>query len=493
MLFTAGCAGPNDGVGAPGAVGVRVIWPERAGEVGSALVPAASNSLCIEVWREGVMLDGCSAVIARPDTEARIDGVPAGAAVLRATAHPSSDGTGVAQAMAETAIEVTPGAYGQWGLTLATTITSVGVLPQTAEISVGERVTLTATAHDAAGDAVLVPDVAAFTWTLMSGAECVALDAATREITGVSPGTAVIRATENESGISGETTVTVAALPITYELDTSWGTYGTGAGEFDMPLGIAAAAGGAVCVADVNNSRVQMFTAAGDYISMWGSWGDDDGQFRGPLDVAVGPLGNIYVIDELRATVQKFTAAGIFVCGWGSPGSGSGQFDHPSAVAVDGAGNVYVADTGNDRVQSFDSSGQFLRQWGSVGSEAGEFAGPSGIATDADCNVYVTDPGNYRVQKFTETGSFVCQWGGRGSGDGQFERPGTVASGADGAVFVTDADNRNIQRFTPEGIFVCRLSNQQMQCPDGVAVDENGNVYVADGIANRIYKFRQAP
>ncbi|HJQ35019.1 MAG TPA: PxKF domain-containing protein [Pyrinomonadaceae bacterium] len=172
---------------------------------------------------------------------------------------------------------------------------------------------------------------------------------------------------------------------------TSWGTQGSGNGQF-----IAGAAGldtdsaGNVYVADPGNHRVQKFTSGGTFITSWG--------VTGPAGVAVDDSDNVYVTDG--DTVKVFTSAGAFVRQFGSSGSGNGQLDGPRALDVDASGNVYVADTNNNRIEKFDNTGAFVSSCGSAGNANDQFAGPQGIAVDTAGNTYVTDTGNDRVQKF---------------------------------------------------------------------------------------------
>ena len=84
-----------------GSVGVQISWPQRAGDVQPALVPLASESIKVEVIRDGVSVPGGTAVINRPHTQAIIEGVTAGEAILRAAMYPEPDGRGVAQARGE--------------------------------------------------------------------------------------------------------------------------------------------------------------------------------------------------------------------------------------------------------------------------------------------------------------------------------------------------------------------------------------------------------
>src|SRR5215831_1840725 len=103
-------------------------------------------------------------------------------------------------------------------------------------------------------------------------------------------------------------------------------------------------------------------------LGSWGTAGSGDGQFAGPLGVAIDLVGNVYVVDSGNNRIQKFTSAGVFVSKFGQSGAGEGQFQHPYAVAADRVGNLYVADSDNHRIEKFDTSGNFLLQWGGHGT-----------------------------------------------------------------------------------------------------------------------------
>jgi NHL repeat-containing protein len=95
----------------------------------------------------------------------------------------------------------------------------------------------------------------------------------------------------------------------------------------------------------------------GTFLTSWGSAGSGDGQFNALTGVAVDASGGVFVTDTqgLRSPtnrIQKFDPNGIFLAKWGSLGSAAGQFCGPSDIAVDGSGNVFVADTAN-RIQKF--------------------------------------------------------------------------------------------------------------------------------------------
>ncbi|HVF43430.1 MAG TPA: PxKF domain-containing protein [Pyrinomonadaceae bacterium] len=231
-------------------------------------------------------------------------------------------------------------------------------------------------------------------------------------------------------------------------------TGGSSTGAVVSPFGLAVAASGDIYLTDGFPERssgyVQKFDSTGAFVASWGTAGTGGGQFiAGAGGAAVDSAGNVYVADPGNNRVQKFTSAGAFITSWGGAGSGNGQMSGPSGVAIDAADKVYVADTGNHRVQVFNTSGTFLSKWGSNGSGDGQFAFPRALAADAAGNVTVADTGNSRIQKFDAAGAFVSSCGSPGSASDQFNEPQGVAVDASGNTYVADTSNDRVQKFGP--------------------------------------------
>src|SRR5438093_295443 len=147
---------------------------------------------------------------------------------------------------------------------------------------------------------------------------------------------------------------TSTTVPICGTFVTTWGSSGTGDGQFNAPLGVATDGNGNVYVADTNNNRIQKFASTGTFLTAWSiSRHRKSGWSNGPFGAATGGGGNDDV-DDGNNRIQKFDANGAFLTTWGSFGySGNGQFNGSFCVATDGNGNVYVADEGNSRIQKF--------------------------------------------------------------------------------------------------------------------------------------------
>lgn len=140
---------------------------------------------------------------------------------------------------------------------------------------------------------------------------------------------------------------------------TQWGLGGSGNAQFNGPAGIAIDSGGNVYVADSGNQRIQKFSSSGTYITQWGSYGTGAGQFNFPVPIgvigmAVDSGGNVYVADAGNSRVQIFSSTGTYITQFGSNGFGNGNFYYgPYGIALDSGGNVYTADQLNYRVQKF--------------------------------------------------------------------------------------------------------------------------------------------
>jgi cysteine-rich repeat protein len=89
--------------------------------------------------------------------------------------------------------------------------------------------------------------------------------------------------------------------------------YGTGDGQFDFALGLGTDPSGQVYVADMGNSRIQVFTSQGGFVRKFGSSGTGNGQFGSVVDVAAD---NSYIYTLEGTRVQKFTQAGSYVSQW---------------------------------------------------------------------------------------------------------------------------------------------------------------------------------
>ncbi|MBE0698886.1 MAG: 6-bladed beta-propeller [Anaerolineaceae bacterium] len=286
------------------------------------------------------------------------------------------------------------------------------------------------------------------------------------------------------------------------------GATGSEPGQFQAPRGMKIAPDGSIYVADSRNHRIQHIGADGTVLQVWGSFADKassdapGGTFNEPWDVAVGRDGSVYVSDTWNHRVQKFTADGKFIKMWGYFGQGEAPeaFWGPRGLAVDTEGRLYVMDTGNKRIAIFDPDGNFISQFGTAGFDPGQFDEPVGIAVDAENNVYITDTWNQRIQVLAHSSDSqtyvpLRSWDFSGwEGQSLDNKPFLAVSPVNGHVFVTDPEKPRVVEFDSEGALV-RAWGDYSSGPDGfglasgVAVDQNGNVWISDGANNVLLRF----
>ena len=228
----------------------------------------------------------------------------------------------------------------------------------------------------------------------------------------------------------------------------TFGTRGSGQGQFEHPRGVAVDKEGNILVADSNNHRIQKFKPKGQLLASVGSNGWRRIHFDYPTDIATNSSNNkVYVTDSSNHRVQVLNSDLTFSGSFGRRGSIKGQFESPHGIDCDSTGKVYVADSDNHRIQVFTGEGKFLRMFGTRGGGKGELKKPVGIAVDSNAMVYVSEWDNHRVSMFTSEGVFMTSFGSRGVEPGHFNSPCQVAVDQSGVVYVCDCDNNRVQIF----------------------------------------------
>ena len=223
----------------------------------------------------------------------------------------------------------------------------------------------------------------------------------------------------------------------------SFGSKGSGFGQFNGPRGVAVDDDGNILVADTQNHRIQKFTEDGKFIASVGSEGDKQLQFNLPTGIAIHPVNKmVYVSESCNYRVQilnpDLTAHGVF----GSEGYGTGKFSFPKGIATDSIGNVYVGEERSDtRVQVFSAKGEHLRWLGD------KLSYPFDISIDSNDTIYVCDMNNHRICIFDLNGKLIRSFGSEGTLPGQFNCPYGIAVDKSGLIYVCDYLNDCMQIF----------------------------------------------
>jgi DNA-binding beta-propeller fold protein YncE len=301
---------------------------------------------------------------------------------------------------------------------------------------------------------------------------------------------------------------------------------GTGtSARFANPWGVATDTAGNLYVVDTDNHTIRKITTGGvvsTLAGLAGTSGSADGtnstaRFYQPQGVAVDSAGNVYVADTGNYTIRKITSAGVVTTLAGSAGNSgstdatgsSARFYEPQGVAVNSAGTlIYVADTWNHTIRQITSAGVVTTLAGSAGSfgsangagTSAQFYQPQGLAVDGAGNVYVGDTGNQMIRQITSAGVVTMLAGSTNYGsanatgaNASFWNPQGVALDSATNLYVADSFNNTIRMVTPAGVVTTLAGTAgsfgsadgtnaaaRFWLPQGVAVDTNGNVYVAD-------------
>ncbi len=173
-----------------------------------------------------------------------------------------------------------------------------------------------------------------------------------------------------------------------------------------------------------------------------------------PSSVAMGNDGTIYVLHrgESADPVLALERDGRILRSWGK-----GMYKIPHSIRIDPKGNIWTVDASSSTVYSFSPQGVKLMEI-SVGEQPKKesgFAGTTDIAFGPNGHLYISDGyGNARVLEYTPDGGRVRQWGSAGTGPGQFRQPHGIAIDEQGVVYVADRQNGRLQRFDLNGKYL---------------------------------------
>jgi hypothetical protein len=287
--------------------------------------------------------------------------------------------------------------------------------------------------------------------------------------------------------------------------------------SFRGPKGVAVDSSGNVYVADAGFNRIRKISPNRSVTTLAGSgrYQTKDGlgldaSFKSIEAIVIDALGNLYVaeskiIRKVTPEGEVTTYAGSGVYGGDDGAALSASFRTISGLAVDTVGNLYVADAGNSKIRKISKDGIVTTVAGSEirgstdanGTDA-SFEFPVGVAVDKLGNLYVSDYSAHNIRKIAPNGevSTFAGSGIRGNTDSSgvnasFSNPFGIAVDDFGNVFVADINNNSIRKITPQGDVTTLAggrigssdgigSNASFWEPFGITVDHLGRVFVAD-------------
>ncbi len=298
---------------------------------------------------------------------------------------------------------------------------------------------------------------------------------------------AVVGTSFLEANASGSVSVLVPGVINTVAGDVNW-TYGgdngpATASSIFLPMGEVTDAAGNLYIADTNNNRIRRVDAKTGTMTT----------------VAGGPL-------------QGYS---------GDTGPGvAAALSSPTALAIDGAGNLYIADCGNLVVRMLSTVSGIITTIAGVGGPAGP-AGDGGLATaahltavgglalDAQHALYLADTGNNVIRRLDLGTGIITRFAGTGTvgsangiaASASFNTPEGINFGSDGSLYVADMANDLIRKITPAGVVSTVAGggtgglgdtgpplSAGLTLPAAVAIDQAGNLYIADTGVNRVRK-----
>ncbi len=205
------------------------------------------------------------------------------------------------------------------------------------------------------------------------------------------------------------------------------------------------------------------------------------------------------------------------------------SLSNPRGVAVDVAGNIYVSDSTNNRVRKVDAAsgtittvaGNGTRDYSGDGGPAAKasLAFPMGLATDREGNLFIADARNHRIRRVDAKTGIITTVAGQGirglGGDNGpalaalLSYPTSVAVDEEGNLYIADSENGGIRRVDKKSGFISSMVGEGTPgaktdssgtptirglfvAPVGLTYDGKGSLYVADSFLNRIKKVEVA-
>jgi alpha-tubulin suppressor-like RCC1 family protein len=298
----------------------------------------------------------------------------------------------------------------------------------------------------------------------------------------------------------------------------------TTSGRFKSPTGLAVDSQGNVYVADSENHTIRKVKPSGEISTLAGlagKTGNADGtgsaaRFNFPTSLGIGPTGDIFVTDFYNSVIRKVTPAGVVSTFAGTIGESGqqdgrpGKFLRPQALAVDRTGNITVIDFSLEKIRVVKPDGTIESRKAMAENETElwvNLEGPRyfyvGLANDASGNAYLAEGWRDSIRKVTPA-EVISQV--KGSDETFFpvnrtHTPLGMAVAGDGKLYIADPGMHVIRQLTNSGLSTILAGSEELSGisdglganarfnqPAGLALDSEGNLYVADREGKTIRK-----
>ena len=320
--------------------------------------------------------------------------------------------------------------------------------------------------------------------------------------------------------------------------------------QVNSPYGVTVDAVGNVYVADYANSKIRrlqnndfMQTMAGCGTVSVSCIDQTEGRLAGataifsPWDVVVDPSGSFYFPDSGLNRIRKVTNPGFLLSNYAGTSAGfsgdggaaiNARLKNPIGLALDSSGNLYFSDHDNQRVRKITPAGVIstvagtgVAGYSGDGGQAtsAQLNAPHGLAVDTAGNLYIADTTNYRIRKVTTAGIITTVAGngtipfGSDIGDNNLATsagvvPWDVEVDEAGNLYISDWLYSRIRKVTANNGVITTVAgtgvagfsgdggpatSAALNSPTGLALDSQGNIYVADTGNHRIRKINAPP
>ncbi len=224
------------------------------------------------------------------------------------------------------------------------------------------------------------------------------------------------------------------------------------------------------------------------------------GKFDSPTGIAIDKRNDrVFVVDCYNNRIQRFKNTGDIIDSLGELGKDGSEFSYPQDIAIDSAGNIFVVDTGNKRIQVFDQDKKFKTQWTVDDSPLDIEI----IETGGSKEIYVVCHSAHVIRVYNETGTLLRTIGGQGfdADAGNFSYPCGIATDSLHRLYVLDRGNECLHIMDrygktlgiwkwQTGMDSGKISLLSEGGPEGIAIDDEDNIYIADTGNHRIQRFK---